>query len=338
MRKGKDRRKAWKRRILPGCPPLALGTADVPSLVPASRGRARSAQPGHPQPRQLGYRDAPQAQSPHISPWSGQGGSGRPSAGRGLWLSPSFRPALDPPDRPSPSPTQRGWGRGGGGRQDWGSPLLAGAASWGPPASSGVWSRRAACAELPGRGYFQPGLGRAPRGPGSHQCAAFSLVRRVPAAGSPDPRFHFHGNPLRPWEMLPGLSFPPRKQGGREGEETSGSPLPNQGHRHDAKAMGAAGGASGSANVPAAQLPAPAGLCCGVPPAPWGSLPFLGGAGTQPQRCCPPAGSLGKTAGCAGEPRHERGKDLPQPLAVAPACPAPPNCSHLCAGGQLGGG
>lgn len=282
----------------------------------------------------------PRLSHPIYPPGAGRGARGvrRPDAGCGS-PPPSVLLSILPTGPPLPQRNGAGAGGvGGGGRQDWGSPLLAGAASWGPPASSGVWSRRAACAELPGRGYFQPGLGRAPRGPGSHQCAAFSLVRRVPAAGSPDPRFHFHGNPLRPWEMLPGLSFPPRKQGGREGEETSGSPLPNQGHRHDAKAMGAAGGASGSANVPAAQLPAPAGLCCGVPPAPWGSLPFLGGAGTQPQRCCPPAGSLGKTAGCAGEPRHERGKDLPQPLAVAPACPAPPNCSHLCAGGQLGGG
>lgn len=179
---------------------------------------------------------------------------------------------------------------------------LAEAASWGPSASSGVRSRLAARTALPGRGYFRPGLGHTPRGPGSHQCAAFSLVQQapVPAAGSPDPRSHFHGNSPRPWEMLPGLSFPPRKRGEREGEETSGSPLPNRGHRHDARAMGTAGGASGSANAPAAQLPAPVGLCCGVRLAPWGSLPFPGGAGTQPQRCCPPAGSLGRTAGHAG--------------------------------------
>lgn len=337
VRKGKDRRKAWKRRILPGCPPLAPGTADVPSPVPVSQ----QAEPGQRSwgtrgPGIWGTEMPPELSRPLYTPGAGSGARGvcRPDAGCGS-PPPSVRLSILPAGPPLPQRNRAGAGGGGGWRQPGlGVTPLAGAASWGPPLGAGVRSRPAARAALPGRGYFRPGLGRAPRGPGSHQCAAFSLVRRAPApaAGSPDPRSHFHGNSPRPWETLPGLSFPPRKREGREGEETSGSPLRSRGQRHDARAMGTAGGAAGLANVPAAQLPAPAGLCRGVPPAPWGSLPFPGRAGTQPRCCCPPAGSLGRTAGCTGS----RGVREERPAATSccgPRLPGPPKLHpSLCRG------
>lgn len=218
MRKGKDRRKAWKRRILPGCPPLALGTADVPSLVPASRGRARSAQPGHPQPRQLGYRDAPQAQSPHISPWSGQGGSGRPSAGRGLWLSPSFRPALDPPDRPSPSPTQRGWGRGGGGW--WQAGLGVTPPGWscflGTPGQQRGLVPAGCLRRAPREGLFSAGAGTRAQGAGLPSMCRFLPCSAGAGSWEPGPPLPFPWKPAPALGNAPGPQFPPQ-EAGREG-------------------------------------------------------------------------------------------------------------------------
>lgn len=304
MRKGKDRRKAWKRRILPGRPSPAPGTADVPSPAPAFHSRARSAQPGHPQPCHPGCRDAPRARPPRMCPRSRRGFLGRPSAGRGLWLSPFFRPAPDPPGRPSPSPTQQG--RGGGWRQaGLGSPP-----GWSHFLGTPVRPRGSVPAgcprSAPGRGYFQPGLGRAPRGPGSHQCPAFSLVQQqapAPAAGSLDPRSHFHGNSPRPWETLPGLSFPPQeagKEGGRGDIRLSApQPRPQAGCQGD----GHCGGSFWLGKRTRCPAASPRGLCCGVPPAPWGSLPFPGRAGTQPQHCCPA--------------RAPRGEHLAAPAATA---------------------
>lgn len=258
-----------------------------------------------------------------------------PGAGRGLGLSAgrtravalpllpsgsrsSGRPALPFPNATGPA---RGVaaGRAGGHSPGWSRFLGT------PRCQRG--SLPAACPQRCPGGLFSAGLGRAPKGPGSHQCPAFSLVRRSPAAGSPDPRSHCHGNSPRPWEKLPGLSFPPRKQGGREAEETSGSLLPNRGHRHDARAMGTAGGVSGPANISAAQLPAPT----GAPQAPWGSLPFPGGAGTPPQ-CCPPAGSPGRTAGHSGS--HSVREERPTATSChSPRLPGPPVRGHCCATG-----
>lgn len=272
--------------------------------------------------------------SPFICATEMSPGLGRPTAapgaGRGFGLSvgrtrvvalpllPSGSRSSGRPALPFPNATGPGWGvaagRAGGHSPGWSRFL-------GTPR----WQRGSVPAACPQRcpgGLFSAGLGRAPKGPGSHQCPAFSLVRRSLAAGSPDPRSHFHGNSPRPWESLPGLSFPPRKQGGREAEETSGSLLPNRGHRHDARAMGTAGGVSGSANISAAQLPAPTGLCRGVPPAPRRSLPFPDGAGTQPQQCCPPAGSPGRTAGHAGS--HSVREERPTATSChSPRLPGP---------------
>jgi len=144
-------------------------------------------------------------------------------------------------------------------------------------------------------------------------------------------------------ETRPGLGKRSRasvspQEAGREGEETSGSPVPNRGHRHDARAMGTAGGASGSANVPAAQLPAPAGALPWGATSPWGLAPLS-------WRGCHPAPSLPSTRGLPGEnsrpcrqPRRERGKTHSNLLPQPPACLAPPNRSHGRAGGQVGGG
>lgn len=330
VRKGKDRCKAWKRRILPGCQPLA-------PLLSLPRCRRPTEEPAH---RRRGSR------SPFIGATEMSPGLDRPTdppgAGRGFGLSVGRTRAVALPLLPSgsrssgrpalPFPNATGPGRGvAAGRAGGHSP------GWSRFPGTPRWQRGSVPAACPQRcpgGLFSAGLGRAPKGPGSHQCPAFSLVRRSPAAGSPDPRSHCHGNSPRPWETLPGLSFPPRKQGGREAEETSGSLLPNRGHRHDARAMGTAGGVSGSVNISAAQLPDPTGLCRGAPPAPWGSLPFPGGTGTQPQQCCPPAGSPGRTAGHAGS--HSVREERPTATSChSPRLPDPPKpWPLLCHGGS----
>lgn len=168
MRKGKDRRKAWKRRILPGCLPPAPGTADVPS--PASHGRAPSAQPGHPQPRHLGYRDAPWARPPHIPPpclGAGRGARGvrRPDAGCGS-PPPSVQLSIFPAGPPLPQ--RNGAGAGSGGRQGQGShpPWLEPLPGDPQPAvgfaPSRLLARRSPGGVIFGRGWETRPGGRAP--------------------------------------------------------------------------------------------------------------------------------------------------------------------------------
>lgn len=312
MRKGKDRCKAWKRRILPGCQPLA-------PLMSLPRCRRPTAEPAHCSRDTRGpfiraTEMFPGLDRPTDPPCRGQGVRAvrRPDAGCGS-APPSIRlPILWPAGPPLPQRNGAGAG-GGGGRAGGRSP------DWSRFLGTPRWQRGSVPAACPQRcpgGLFSAGLGRAPKGPGSHQCPAFSLVRRLPAAGSPDPRSHCHGNSPRPWETLPGLSFPPRKQGGREAEETSGSLLPNRGHRHDARAMGTAGGVSGLANISAAQLPAPMGLCRGAPPAPRGSLPFPDGPAPNPSSAVRP-GLPRENSWPRRQPQRERGRTcsnlLPQP-------------------------
>lgn len=326
MRKGKDWCKAWKRRILPGCPPWPLA---LPRSL--SRHWCPTVEPAQHSPVSSATEMPPTLCRPMYPLCSGQRGSGCPSTGRRLWLSLSFRPGLDPPGWPSPSPTQRGQGGGttagrAGGSPRWLEPLCGD-----PRPAVGLGPGRLPAQRSPGGVIFGRGWDARPggRAPINVPLSPLFSGRQQLGAWTPAP-ISMETLP-RPWEMLPGLSFPPRKRGGREGEETSGSPLPNRGRRHDAREMGTAGGASGLANVPAAQLPAPAGLCHGVPPALWGSLPFPGEAGTQPSalvRCS----SLGRTAGRAGS----RGVGEERPAATSccgpSAClpPAPKPRPSLC--------
>lgn len=312
-------------------PAAAPGTAEVPFPALASHGGARSAQP-----RQLGDRDAPRTRPPHVPPpAAGRGARGvrRPDAGCGS-PSPSVRVSILLAGPPLP---QRN-GAGAGGRRQAG----LGGRSWleplrgDPRPAAGLGPGRLPAQRSPGGVIFGRGWDARPGGRAPINVPLSPLFGGRQQLGARTPAPISMETLPRPWETLLSLSFPPRKRGGREGEETSGSPLPDRGRRHDAREMGTAGGASGSANVPAAQLPAPAGLCCGVPPAPWGSLPFPGRAGTQPSALSA-AVPRGKQLAVPAAAAWER-KDPQQPLAAAPPPSPPPNRVHRCARRQLGGG
>lgn len=214
MRKGKDRCKAWNRRILPGCPPPAPGTADVPSPLPASHGGARSPQPGHPQPLHLRYRDVPWPLPPHSRPWSGQGVRAvrRPDAGCGS-APPSIRLSILWPAGP-PLPQRNGAGVGGGGRQGWGSLPWLEPLPGDPPLAAGLGPGRLPAA-LPRRVIFSRAGTRA-QGAGLPSMSRFLPCSAVARSWEPGPPLSF------PWKLAPALGIAPRPQfppqeAGREG-------------------------------------------------------------------------------------------------------------------------
>lgn len=182
----------------------APGTADVPSPVPASHGGARSLQPGHPRSLHSRYRDVPWARPPHRPPLPRAGGSGCPSAGRGLWLCPSFHPAPDSlAGRPSPSPTQRGRG-GGWRRQGWGSLPWLEPLPGDPSLAAGFGAGRLPAA-LPRRAIFSWAGTRA-QGAGLPSMSRFLPCSAVAGSWEPGPPL-----PL-PWKLAPALGNAPRPQ------------------------------------------------------------------------------------------------------------------------------
>lgn len=211
MRKGKDRCKAWKRRILPGCQPLA-------PLMSLPRCRRRTAEPAHRSRGTggpfTGYRDVAWARPPHRRPWSGQGARAvrRPDAGCGS-APPSIRLSILWPAGP-PLPQRNGAGAGGGGGQGWGSLPWLEPLPGDPSLPAGFAPGRLPAA-LPRRVIFSRAGTRA-QGAGLPSMSRFLPCSAVAGSWEPGPPL-----PL-PWKLAPALGKAPRPQfppqeAGREG-------------------------------------------------------------------------------------------------------------------------
>lgn len=161
----------------------------------------------------------PRLSHPIYPPGAGRGARGvrRPDAGCGS-PPPSVLLSIDPPDRPSPSPTQRGWGRGGGGW--WQAGLGVTPPGWscflGTPGQQRGLVPAGCLRRAPREGLFSAGAGTRAQGAGLPSMCRFLPCSAGAGSWEPGPPLPFPWKPAPALGNAPGPQFPPQ-EAGREG-------------------------------------------------------------------------------------------------------------------------